>query len=122
MEIGLRLKELREERNMSQGDIEARAGLLRCYISRVENGHTVPSIETLEKMARALDVPMYRLFHNGAEPPKKLTPVVKSNTDEGWGSKGKDAKLFRQLHTALSKISDNDRAVLLHMTRKMAKR
>lgn len=122
MEIGLRLKELREERNMSQGDIEARAGLLRCYISRVENGHTVPSIETLEKMARALDVPMYRLFHNGAEPPKKLTPVVKSGTDEGWGSKGKDAKLFRQLHAALSKISDNDRAVLLHMTRKMAKR
>jgi transcriptional regulator with XRE-family HTH domain len=47
---------------LSQGDIEHRTGLLRCYISRIENGHTVPSVDTLEKMARALEVPMYRLF------------------------------------------------------------
>ena len=55
MVIGNRLKELRESKQLSQGDIEKRTGLLRCYISRVENGHTVPSIETLEKMARALE-------------------------------------------------------------------
>jgi transcriptional regulator with XRE-family HTH domain len=57
MVIGNRLKELRES-NLSQGDIEKRTGLLRCYISRVENGHTVPAVETLEKMARALEVPV----------------------------------------------------------------
>jgi transcriptional regulator with XRE-family HTH domain len=62
MVIGNRLKELRES-NLSQGDIEKRTGLLRCYISRVENGHAVPAVETLEKMARALEVPVYRLFH-----------------------------------------------------------
>ena len=56
-----RLRELREEKKLSQGDIEKRTGLLRCYISRVENGHTVPTVETLEKMARALEVPLYRL-------------------------------------------------------------
>ena len=56
--------------SFSQGDIEKRTGLLRCYISRVENGHTVPAIETLEKMARALEVPMYQLFYDGEEPPK----------------------------------------------------
>src|SRR6185437_16968611 len=60
-----RLRALREEKNLSQGDIEKRTGLLRCYISRVENGHTVPSVETLEKMARALELPMYRLFYDG---------------------------------------------------------
>jgi transcriptional regulator with XRE-family HTH domain len=49
-------------RKLSQGDIEKRTGLLRCYISRVENGHTVPAIETMEKMARALEIPMYQLF------------------------------------------------------------
>jgi len=65
MVIGNRLKELRESKNLSQGVIEKRSGLLRCYISRVENGHTVPSVETLERMARALEVPMYRLFHDG---------------------------------------------------------
>jgi transcriptional regulator with XRE-family HTH domain len=63
--IGDRLKSLRESQDLSQGDIEKRTGLLRCYISRVENGHTVPAVSTLEKMARALDVPMYRLFHDG---------------------------------------------------------
>jgi transcriptional regulator with XRE-family HTH domain len=60
-----RLKELRESRKLSQGDIEKRTGLLRCYISRVENGHTVPAVETLEKLARALEVPMHQLFHDG---------------------------------------------------------
>ncbi|MGA7856022.1 MAG: helix-turn-helix transcriptional regulator [Candidatus Acidiferrales bacterium] len=70
MMIADRLKALREQKNMSQGDIENRTGLLRCYISRVENGHTVPSIETLEKMARALEVPMYSLFYDGEKPPK----------------------------------------------------
>ena len=68
MLVGNRLKELRESKELSQGDIEKRTGLLRCYISRVENGHTVLAIETLEKMARALEVPMYRLFHDGEVP------------------------------------------------------
>ena len=69
MIIGDRLRALREEKKRSQGDIEKRTGLLRCYISRVENGHTVPAIETLEKMARAFEVPMYELFYDGEEPP-----------------------------------------------------
>src|SRR5580692_3202484 len=62
MVIGQKLKALRAQKNLSQGDIEKRTGLLRCYVSRVENEHTVPSVDTLEKLARALEVPMYRLF------------------------------------------------------------
>ena len=54
MVIGNRLKELRESKQLSQGDIEKRSGLLRCYISRVENGHTVPAVETLEKISRLI--------------------------------------------------------------------
>src|SRR5229473_3115431 len=70
MIIGDRLRTMREEKHFSQGDIEKKTGLLRCYISRVENGHTVPAIETLEKMARALEVPLYQLFYDGEEPPE----------------------------------------------------
>ena len=70
MIIGDRLRALREEKKLSQGDIEKRTGLLRCYISRVENGHTVPAIETLEKLARALECPLYQLFYDGEEPPQ----------------------------------------------------
>jgi transcriptional regulator with XRE-family HTH domain len=62
MIIGDRLRAFREQKKLSQGDIEKRTGLLRCYISRVENNHTVPALETLEKMARAMDMPLYQLF------------------------------------------------------------
>ncbi len=68
MDVGNRLRSVREEENLSQGDIEKRTGLLRCYISRVENGHTVPAIETLEKMARALELPLYQLMYDGEKP------------------------------------------------------
>ncbi len=69
MVIGQRLRALREKKNLSQGHIEKKTGLLRCYISRVENGYTVPAVETLEKFARALEIPMYQLFYDGVEPP-----------------------------------------------------
>lgn len=69
MIIGERRRAVREEKKLSQGDIEKRTGLLRCYISGVENGHTVPDIETLEKMARALEIPLYQLFYDGEKPP-----------------------------------------------------
>jgi transcriptional regulator with XRE-family HTH domain len=65
MVIGDRLRELREAKMLSPGEIEKRTGLLRCYISRVEHNHTVPVVSTLEKLARALEVPMYQLFHTG---------------------------------------------------------
>jgi transcriptional regulator with XRE-family HTH domain len=90
MLIADRLKELREQKNMSQGDIERRTGLLRCYISRVENGHTVPAIETLERMARAMEVPMYALFYDGEKPPKPNIPTSEVMT--GWVSSGRDAR------------------------------
>src|ERR1700687_6193242 len=104
MVIGNRLKELRESKELSQGDIEKRTGLLRCYISRVENGHTVPAIETLEKMARALEVPMYRLFYDGEEPPQLPNlPKRKSSEDIAWGSSGKDGRYLGKLRRLLAR-------------------
>src|ERR1700736_5693350 len=93
MIIGDRLRALREEKKFSQGDVEKKTGLLRCYISRVENGHTVPGIEALEKFARALEVPMYQLFYDGEEPPKLPNlPKRKSADDIAWGNSGKNAR------------------------------
>jgi transcriptional regulator with XRE-family HTH domain len=100
--IGDRLRELREQKKFSQGDIEKRTGLLRCYISRVENGHTVPAIETMEKMARALEVPMYQLFYDGEKPPELPNlPKRKSSDDIAWGSAGKDARYLNKLPACL---------------------
>src|ERR1700728_1189028 len=110
MVIGDRLRALREEKSLSQGDIEKKTGLLRCYISRVENGHTVTAIETLEKFARALEVPMYQLFYDGEEPPKLPNlPKRKTGDEVAWGSAGKDGKMLHQFRRLLSKTNENDR-------------
>ena len=117
MLIGDRLRAFRGEKQLSQGDIEKRTGLLRCYISRVENGHTVPAIETLEKMARALEVPMYQLFYDGEEPPALPNlPKRKSSDDIAWGSSGKDARYLNKLRRLLAKAEEGNQADSVHGT------
>src|SRR2546427_5352807 len=123
MIIGDRLRVLREEKKFSQGEIEKRTGLLRCYTSRVENGHTVPAVETLEKYARALEVPMYRLFYEGEEPPKLPHLPKRKTADEiAWGSSGEEARLLAKFCRLLSRIDESDRGLLLSMAQKMARR
>jgi transcriptional regulator with XRE-family HTH domain len=75
MVIGDRLRQLRDSKHMSQGDVEKRTGLLRCYTSRLENGHTVPSIETLEKLSAAFGVPLWKIFYEGDQPAR---PVLRA--------------------------------------------
>ena len=119
MVIGDRLRALREHKKLSQGHIEHRTGLLRCYISRVENGHTVPAVETLEKFARALNVPLYQLFYDGDESPKSSLSKQLSDDDGGWGGSGKDRRTLDRFRRLLSRIDQNDRDLLLSMAKKM---
>jgi DNA-binding XRE family transcriptional regulator len=125
MLIGTRLRQLREQKQMSQGDIENRTGLLRCYISRVENGHTVPSLETLERFAGVLDVPLYQLFYSGdGDPPtpsltprKTLEEIVAEN-----GEVNGDAKFLVKLANVLTRLAQPDRDVLLSLAKRLATR
>src|SRR4029077_9843173 len=118
MMIGNRLKELRDSKQLSQGDIEKRTGLLRCYISRVENGHTVPSVETLEKLARALEVPMYRLFHEG-EVGASIHKLKLPTGNEEWGNTGNEADYLSKLRRLLAKMGPDDQKLLLHIAQKV---
>ena len=117
MVISDRLRAIREQKLLSQGDIEERTGLRRCYVSRVENGHTVPSIETLEKLARALEVPLYQFFYEGETPPQPpaIPKGVASGSDE-WGNSGDSARFVHRLRTLLGRISEADRKLIMHMT------
>ena len=124
MLIGQRLREIRESKNLSQGDIERRTGLLRCYTSRVENGHTVPSVETLEKMARALEIPLHMLFHDGKSPVEK--PVLsrgENGHEKGnlWGSQGHERGELLLFAKALARMTERQRNLLMAMARDMAK-
>ena len=118
MIIGERLRMLREEKKMSRGDMEKRTGLLRCYICRVENGYTVPAVETLAKFANALNIPMYRLFYEGKEPPK--TPKLSYGSGNGWGRSPEEEELFNKFRRHLGQMGAEDRGILLFMAQQMA--
>lgn len=121
MVIGERLRALREARKLSQGEIEKRTGFLRAYISRVENGNSVPALVNLEKFARALEVSMYQLFYEGEEPPKlPIFPKRKAGENLAWGSYGKDARTLDKFRRLLKRTSESDRKLLLFMAQKMA--
>jgi transcriptional regulator with XRE-family HTH domain len=123
MNLGDRLKSLRVEKAISQGEIERRTGLLRSYISRVENGHTVPSVDTLVKMARALEVPLYRLFYEGDLPPNLPgLPVLRNTSEDEWGSTGKWSPFFQRVGTLVGRMGDADRKLLLLMAHRMVRR
>jgi transcriptional regulator with XRE-family HTH domain len=123
MVIGDRLRALREEKQFSQGEVEKRTGLLRAYVSRVENGHTVPAVETLEQFARALEVPIYQLFYDGEEPPKLANlPKRKTAHDILWGNSGKDARMLAQFCRLFSRMEEGDLGMVLFMAQKMARR
>ncbi len=123
MLIGDRIRAIREAKKLSQGDIEKRTGLLRPYLSRIENGHTVPLVETLEKLVRALEVPLYQLFYEGEEPPK-LVPLPKSLTGDetAWGSKGREARVLSKFRQLFPRMDETDRNLLLHMAQRMTRR
>lgn len=123
MIIGQRLRELREQKKWPQREIENRSGLQRAYLSRVENGHTIPTVETLEKWAKALEVPIYRLFYEGAEPPRSSElRVWKSPDENAWGKSGEDATFLHQLRRALRRLDEPNRRLLLQMASRMARR
>jgi transcriptional regulator with XRE-family HTH domain len=111
MDIGTRLRELREAKLFSQGEIEKRTGLLRCYVSRVECGHTIPSLETLEKWAKALDIELYQLFFTGQGEPQ----TVKASTGTAVSRDG------RKLLADLGKMSPRRKRLLLSLARFMAR-
>ena len=124
MVIGRRLRKLREEKSLSQGDIEKRTGLLRCYISRVENGHTVPSLETLERLAAALEVPLYQLFYEGEEPPALPNLSPRQTTEDLALNEEaeKENRFFEKVRRVLGRIDEKDRQLLLYMAQKLASR
>ena len=113
MNIGETIRNFRLNKGMSQGDIEKRTGLLRCYLSRVENGHTIPSLDTLAKIATAMEVPLAQFFadstHDNGNAGK---PVPQLSDDE--------VRFLSQIRRYSSNLNDSDRKLVLAMVKKMA--
>jgi len=108
--IGATIRTYRLQKGMSQGDIEKRTGLLRCYLSRVENGHTVPSLETLQKIAGALDLQLAEFFSD----------ETVGRDMSGLHLSEEEIRFLTQIQRYSSRLSENDRKLLLAMVRKFA--
>ena len=125
MVIGTRLRSLRENKGMSQGDVEKITGMLRCYISRVENGHTIPSLQTLERFAGALEVPLQEMFYSGEGEPPTPNLTQRSTLDElamEPAQAGEDGRFMAKFKHLLAKLGEPDRDVLLTLAKKLATR
>ncbi len=110
MKIGTTIRAFRLQKGLSQGDIEKKTGLLRCYLSRVENGHTVPSLDTLSKIAVALDLPISQFFADDALARQLNTQKL---TDE-------ELRFLNQIRRYSSNLNESDRKLLLAMVKKFA--
>ena len=110
MKIGTTIRGHRLQKGLSQGDIEKKTGLLRCYLSRVENGHTVPSLDTLSKIASALDLPISQFFAEETLGRQIDTPKV---SDE-------ELRFLTQIRRYSTNLNDSDRKLLLAMVKKFA--
>lgn len=111
MNIGETIRNYRLQKGMSQGDIEKRTGLLRCYLSRVENGHTIPSLDTLSKIAGAMDLPLSQFFSESGH----------SNGAKGLPQLSDDeVRFLSQIRRYSVSLNDSDRKLVLAMVKKMA--
>ncbi len=110
MKIGTTIRAYRLQKGLSQGDIEKKTGLLRCYLSRVENGHTVPSLDTLSKIAQALDLPIAQFFADDSLGRQLNTQKL---SDE-------ELKFLTQIRRYSSNLNESDRKLLLAMVKKFA--
>ena len=112
MNIGETIRNFRTQKALSQGDIEKRTGLLRCYLSRVENGHTIPSLDTLAKIANAMDVPLAQFFADGQAPENGAKNLPQLSDDQ--------VRFLNQIRRYSSGLNDSDRKLVLQMVKKMA--
>jgi transcriptional regulator with XRE-family HTH domain len=112
--IGDVIRSYRTQRGLSQGDIERRTGLLRCYLSRVENGHTVPSLETLAKIAEAMDIGLADFFPSVTSPRDRETQRMLGDLSE------EEIRFLAEIKRYSSGLTDSDKKLVLGMIRKMA--
>src|ERR1700741_3955240 len=114
--IGEVIKTYRGQRGLSQGDIERRAGLLRCYLSRVENGHTVPSLETLAKIAEDMEISLADFFPGTETPRDRETQKMLGELSEDQG------RFLSEIERNITSLSVVEKQLFLGMILKMASR
>jgi transcriptional regulator with XRE-family HTH domain len=110
MNLGHAIRDYRTQKGYSQGDLEKRSGLLRCYLSRVENGHTIPSLNTLAKIAGAMDISLSDLLTEDIDGVPH--PMIRLREEE--------LRFLIQMRRYSVDLDEADRTLLVDMVRKFA--
>jgi transcriptional regulator with XRE-family HTH domain len=114
IDIGEVIRSYRGQRGLSQGDIQRSTGLLRCYLSRVENGHTVPSLETLAKIAKSMDIGLADFFPGTETPRDRETQRILGELSED------EVRFLSEIKRCSTTLCEDDKRLVLAMIRKMA--
>ena len=123
IDVAARIRAERKARNLSQADLERRTGFPRCRISYLENGRAVPTIETLEKLSDALEIPLYQLLYDGPQPMQSSTaPGADGLNGNGLHTLNGMAQVLQELRQHLNKMDEEDQKLLLFIARKIASR
>jgi transcriptional regulator with XRE-family HTH domain len=107
MNLGESIRQIRQAKGLSQGEMQKRTGILRSYLSRVENGHTVPSFATLQRLASAMEVALADFFPHVEGLPSNADPA--------------SPNLLQELKTYIPQLSPEQRVELLEMVKDMAR-
>jgi transcriptional regulator with XRE-family HTH domain len=110
MNLGESIRKIRQLKGLSQGEMQKRTGILRSYLSRVENGHTVPSLATLQRLASAMGVALADFFAADGEGAAAAAPAVGDGASE----------YLVELKNYLPQLSAQQRQELLDMVKDMA--
>jgi transcriptional regulator with XRE-family HTH domain len=97
--IGKRIKEARQAKGLSQESLSERIGMSAKYLSSVERGKENPTLDTLIKLADALEVETSELFnYQHKRSPEELRQLISCLMDEGHDEK---LRLMAKIITAI---------------------
>jgi transcriptional regulator with XRE-family HTH domain len=109
MNLGESIRKIRQAKGLSQGEMQKRTGILRSYLSRVENGHTVPSLATLQRLATAMGVALADFFAAEGEGAVATASISGDTATQYLG----------ELKNYLPQLSTEQRQKLLAMVKEM---
>jgi transcriptional regulator with XRE-family HTH domain len=110
--IGARILEFRKQRGLSQDDVQRATGFSHAYISNVERGQTLPSLESIERFADALQVPLSELFRSGEAGSKTRTTDPASDPSD----------LLALLRAHVGTMTAKQREILLALALRLAEK
>ena len=114
MNLGESIKNIRQAKGLSQGEMQKRTGILRSYLSRVENGHTVPSLATLQRLASAMGVALSDFFSANGQPVEGASAAAAAVASDPA------SQYLAELKTLLPQLTSQQRDQLLDMVKDMA--